>query len=1126
LYHQDPLSNPSEIWHRYFVLPCVSPDETSDLPLPDGIAESRPNSKGDNSRVKANATVLVAKESFLCCLGTETHMDCFVYTPEMEGKAFISSETSVLASQQTDSSCNLQCWTKGNLEKLFCTLELYNKTSYLNGDLKINLLYSLSDSSLENTSTSSLKDTFMVTQCNDLEPEKYECHIPSVKLNSTYLMWLKITNGTVLLQSPLMSVKPINIVKPGPPLHLQVEMTDKGQLKISWSSPAQIPYPLQYEVKLSVNSTQNVWQVNTFLITDNLLLDSTYLIQVRCKSLHGPGIWSDWSVTYNLNPQEVMYFPPKILTSIGSNVSFYCIYKNKNKIISSKKIVWWLNLAKEIPESQYTAVNDYIGKVTLVNLTITKPGGNFLFNALHCCNENKECNHRYAELYIVDVSINITCETHGNLQKMTCRWSASRDPLLEESTLQLRYYRNDVYCTDFPKATPNSEVKDCYLQRDHSYECTFQPFYLLSGYTMWIEIKHQLGTLNSPPMCIIPKEVVKPFAPSNLKAEITEEIGLLNVSWSNPKLPKSELRFQIRCAVNRTEITWQVISDCSASIAVPEPCVVYVAEVRCSVVDGVGYWSDWSRPAYSVVKDIKGQIYFYLHSEVCSLMKSNLDCYLLQPLMKNLSLCSVLEYVVEHCTSENVTWSDYVGNDTTYVFPWIEEAHTVKVVAINSIGASSMNFNLTLSQQMSRVNIVQSLSAYPVNSNCVIVSWMLSHSIPVITSFVVEWKTLNEEDQAKWMHVSSNVSKCYIYDHFILIEKYQFSLYPIFPEGVGKPMTTDEFSKGGNEKQNDASLYVILPLVISCSVLLFGALLVLHQRYAIHFHLQYFEMNPEAKTCAWFIGALYDHPETFEHLFLKQPAAVSFGPLLLEPEIVFEDISVDKALKKEDKQDLVAVHSMSTKIHDSEHDLACSSSRFNSNSLSESLHNGKASEGITQQSNIKYATIISHSKSSGVYEQPADVSSSFHGCLLGEGSLVKTPFPSSSWEMGNRAFIILPDCHPNKTLAHSVISSEGFSEPSDQEEDSPQRRLYYLGLSLGNRNENDIFLTENSSLMCQLHTTGLFQGMGFLQDMTSEINPFIKTSLKYQTSLNTLMPYMPQFQTPSMKVQETTENKT
>lgn len=55
----------------------------------------------------------------------------------------------------------------------------------------------------------------------------------------------------------------------------------------------------------------------------------------------------------------------------------------------------------------------------------------------------------------------------------------------------------------------DSEVKECNLLRNNVYECIFQPFYLLSGYTMWIEIKHSLGTITSRPVCVLPKEVGK-----------------------------------------------------------------------------------------------------------------------------------------------------------------------------------------------------------------------------------------------------------------------------------------------------------------------------------------------------------------------------------------------------------------------------------------------------------------------------------------------------------------------------------------------------------------------------------------------------------------------------------------
>lgn len=54
--------------------------------------------------------------------------------------------------------------------------------------------------------------------------------------------------------------------------------------------------------------------------------------------------------------------------------------------------------------------------------------------------------------------------------------------------------------------------------------------------------------------------LVKPFPPSSVKAEITKNVGLLNVSWTNPAFATIELKFQIQYAVKRKEITWEVLA--------------------------------------------------------------------------------------------------------------------------------------------------------------------------------------------------------------------------------------------------------------------------------------------------------------------------------------------------------------------------------------------------------------------------------------------------------------------------------------------------------------------------------------------------------------------------------------
>lgn len=52
----------------------------------------------------------------------------------------------------------------------------------------------------------------------------------------------------------------------------------------------------------------------------------------------------------------------------------------------------------------------------------------------------------------------------------------------------------------------------------------------------------------------------------------------------------------------------------SAVIKVEKLCVEYVVQVRCRELDGSGYWSNWSRSAYTLVKDIKGTCAFRVHS--------------------------------------------------------------------------------------------------------------------------------------------------------------------------------------------------------------------------------------------------------------------------------------------------------------------------------------------------------------------------------------------------------------------------------------------------------------------------------------------------------------------------------
>ncbi|RMC08784.1 hypothetical protein DUI87_15035 [Hirundo rustica rustica] len=857
-----------------------------------------------------NAVIFLTILGFFLVFGRGDDFSWEQWNNLMEKEQVSSTKQDVLANHPNricadgefypDWSWNMECWIRGKLDLLVCTLQLLKLD--LRADLKVNLLYSGSDQSLGAASTSSLQGTVRVAPCRCGARATCECLVASPSLNRTYVLWLEVLAGATALGSPPMSLQPAEVVRPEAPVKLHLELAERGQVKLCWSSPVLLPFPLQHQVKISAppghgDSQMLQAALESSVALDNALLDSPSSVQVRSRNLRGPGFWSDWSSPYNL--------------TLG------------------------------------------------------------------------------------DMDFNISCETDGYLTKMTCRWSANPTTSLLGS-LQLRYHRSQIYCSDFPSPPPNSEVKECRLQRDHSYECTFQPIFLLSGYTLWIEFRHFLGTLESSPTCIIPADVVKPLPPSNVGAELTRNVGLLNVSWTKPAFANRDLAFQIRWNPgNRQDIPWQLSEVPSpagswAVVAVEQLCVEYAVQVRCRELHGAGYWSDWSRAAQTLVQDI-------------------------------------------------------------------------------------------------RVDAVQSLSAYLVNSTCVVLVWSLCPQIPGIKSFVIEWKNLNKEEQMKWLRVPPDLRKYFIYDHFLLIEKYQFSLYPVFAGGVGKARATDQFDKGGFETGGSGSLHVVLPIVF--------------------FHLSF---------AAGSVAGFTPKPETLEHLFAKHPELTSCEPLLLGAELVLEDISVTKTSGKEEPGDFLGVDPTFPSPQDSECDSACSSSHFQSSGFSRSCQDGET----TAQCDLKYATVVSNSRSSGLCRRKTNPRSCLDRCFLGEDSIALGAFSSGVWEVGDGAFLVFPGSQPSRAL--SLVSSEGFSEPLDEAFPAgAERSLYYLGITALEKGQREDFLTESSRGTCQLQSTDLLTQRGLLQRIPTNVKEFIQSSLKP----NPTIPYVPQFRVATAKGQEATEKK-
>ncbi|KAM8930135.1 leptin receptor [Pelodytes ibericus] len=1018
----------------------------------------------------------------------------------------------------------IQCRMKVEETRVTCEINLLSNVTLIPKEQRLNL-HCTRLSQNENEGSS---------DCNCLGYLMCNCTLPSVKLNESYILRLEILNDAKELLAPVMFLTPSSIVKLDPPDELTVEITEQGALKIVWSKPRSAPFDLEYQVKHYMNTSEHRNQGYLLVKQMSVIIDSfqpcsPLFIQIRCKSLHGPGIWSDWSPPWLFNSQDVFYYPQKLLASTGSSASVYCIFCNKGQKVPSKEITWFFNLADKVPGRQYSTVSDYVGKVTLMNLNTTKPKGKFNFDVLHCCIQDNQCHHRYAEIHVLDANINISCETDGRQTSMTCTWDTNQIPAIQESSVKFKYYRNRVYCSETDRAHNASTLTDCSLQSDGFYRCVFRSIYILSGYTMWIEIIHSLGTVYSPSLCVIPVDVVKPLAPSRVHAEITMGAGDLYVAWKRPALPAYELRYQVWYAVLGTETAWKVIDvskDKFTRIGVSQSCASYGVKVRCQRNDGGGYWSDWSQTIYTTLKDIQAplegpDVWRITHNN--PLQRGDNITLIWKPLEKEQSLCSIQGYTVIHQISNNASWSEYVGNTTKYTFTVQDVTHSVTVLAINSLGHSLQNSNLTFSHELSTVSIVKSFNVYLINSSCALAMWTLWPSVYTPTAFVVEWKTLRADEHLRWVNIPPNKSRYYIEDSLFALEKFQFSLYPIFAEGTGYPQAAYDFTRVDiTDVQRDTGLYVILPIIILSSLLLAGMLMISHQRMKQMF----WKDVPNPKYCSWAQGVNFQKPDTLENLFIKNHEHLApSSSYLLEPDTAFENLSVDYGPHKEEVDNLSIVNSLSTPTEDPDHDSACATSHFSSSCVYEEGGEQAVYSGSMDQSSIKYATIMSsHNQLETHVKERKASASSFDGCSLENKTIV-----IGNLEGEDQTFFILAGLQPkqpSKSSSNSTISSEGFSEPSDHEESfgefcPMEQSLYYIGLGSLQKSKPENYFSEDHVVPYPFQENISYKQIDFTKDTSSE---YIDDAYDDDRGpVKDMLPYMPQFQAHPRKLQGTSE---
>ncbi|XP_056388788.1 leptin receptor isoform X2 [Hyla sarda] len=1010
-----------------------------------------------------------------------------------------------------DHTWHLQCSMGVNSTQITCSIQyITQEKNTMNLESMPHLYYARDDKD---------EDT-MGADCRCDRHEGCECSLSPTIHSASYILWMEIPHPTTSLRSPPLRLLTAAIIKLDPPTDLRVEITSDGKLKVLWSIMAPSSPSVQCQVKRSVNTTEEISAPSYAIVEETYVIFevpqscSPMVFEVRCRKLPELGVWSNWSPPMVFKSQDGYYFPQRAAVSSGSSVSFFCMYCDKNKKIPAKAITWGLNLVEQIPSRQYMAVSDYVGKVTTDSLNTTTPKGKFQFDALYCCARGIECQPKYAEIYVIDTNISITCETNAKITFMTCRWIPKKIIPLKDITFTFRYYVELDYSNEMLIKYNTSTIKSCDLQQDGHYECVFNRIQTMHSYHMWVEIQHPSGALRSPPVSLRPLDVVKPSAPTMVKAkrvaDTIQDIRYLQVTWGRPRPALKDIFYQLRYRLRGQEAEWQVVDiyrKASANITNVDVCQANTIQVRCQLVNVSKIWSDWTNAIDTEVTDfndpLRGPEFWRIITKN-SIQKGDNITLVWKPLQKEESLCSIRGYELVQQVSNIISWSTYVGNVTNYTLTLQGSTVTVSIRAVNSLGQSKMNHNLTLSKDMSTVKAVRSLDVYALNST-VLAVWTMAPVSYDVVGFVLEWRNLRERSQMHWTYIPPNISRYYIKDQFYAIEKYQFSLTPVFLEGVASPYITYEFSKvDTDEMQNNTGLYIILPAITATSFLLVITLAISHQRMKRLF----WKEVPNPKYCSWAQGVNFQKPDTLENLFMKHQHLPHNFPFIIEPEVIFENLNIEKGWGKEDVDNVSIIERFTD-----DHDSACTTGHFSSTCTYTDEPEISMYGDNSRQSSVKYATIISNPQQGkpSINERKISVSSG-DGCFLRNNSIV-----IGNLEDKKQAFLIMAALHakePKMTSSNSTVSSEGFSEPTDQEEsfegDSPDRNLYYLGLDSNQNIEQDNYFSKNPLVTYHIQENISYQELDYRREMSSKL---IENDYGHPGFLKrTLRPYMPQFQ--------------
>ncbi|KAG7230546.1 hypothetical protein INR49_025262 [Caranx melampygus] len=985
---------------------------------------------------------------------------------------------------EAGSCLDILCSIDESWEKLTCDLQSHGQTSTIeDAGLMVVSLQRL----LPHAEDSQVNSGKPASDNNPVVCEAKDSFMCSLALDTTTSFATLVTVSVSSAVAPPIQLRvPARPVKPGPPVNLSHNQTIEAELILHWDNPPDFTDagPLRYEVRYSSNTTHPAWQVVSAPAEPRLSLDLKprlkYTIQARCSGPDEPPLWSNWSESHHIYLDTVSYIPEKVVARPGENVTVYCVFNDHS--INASTALWVLNFEQQLDSSQYHPVNQLVSQITV------RPSDTRMYDLLQC---TKYWTIPYSQIYVEGASININCETNGDIDAMECSWERTQ---WTEPKLQYRW--SDMSCYVMEERERAGEIVGeegpaCRQVSSMRRTCSIQPL-RMNCYKLWLEMSSTMGPIRSKPVYLSPIDHVKPHTPTNVKA-VSLSSGVLRVTWERPFLPVEGLQCQFQYhspSMLRGQPEWKSpVRVTWAEVAVPDMCWVYAVQVRCKHINDTGYWSEWSSPVYSTPQNSRvperGPDFWRILQDDSYRNQTNVT--LLFEVRKPKKILKVHSrsycvdgFIIQHQTSNDNLTTKLIGPVSSYSFEWNQELQTVTVEAYNSVGSSTSNINMTLTRHNKRP-CVRSFRVLVINNTCVSLSWSLLDNSSVPLSMVVQWSPQRQQgsDHHK-VHSGNTWARLPYTDHPVYLrgdlfgsEEFVFYLYPVFADGEGEPVRTIA-------ARGDPAAYVMLMIIAFLSIVLF-VILVFSQNQMKRF---VWKDVPNPNKCSWAQGIDFKKTGTLDHL-LQPRDDLPAWPLLLPSENISKAVIVDRAdlaalttalvqtplvSLTPDPAAALAITELDSEVDQShfvESEVlmggapplvinlgALTSSHQGIDMLQSDDPRADQPPGSTDssaQSSVTYATVLlSEPKQNQQsihlhYKDGSGSSSSDEGNFSANNSDISGSFPGGLWELDSCRGGEMDD--PRRSCSYNSV--EELSETSEQEDEGEVREekdLFYLGM--------------------------------------------------------------------------------